>query len=98
MNITFTEDENLLKIVISGESDTPGVKRFSEIVEHINSSLEKNVEVDLSETVYLDSSSIGLLIKLHKNQKQKNLGFIISKASERVVSLLSLCSLSETLQ
>jgi len=98
MNITFTEDENLVKIVISGESDTPGVKRFSEIVEHINSSPEKNVEVDLSETVYLDSSSIGLLIKLHKNQKQKNLGFIISKASERVVSLLSLCSLSETLQ
>ena len=98
MNIVFNEEENLVKIVVSGESDTPGVKRFSEIVEHINHTLEKNVEVDLSETLYLDSSSIGLLIKLHKNQKQKNLGFVISKASDRVVSLLSLCSLSETLQ
>jgi len=98
MNIIFTEEENLLKIVITGEADTPGIKRFSEIVEHINHTLDKNVEIDLSETTYLDSSSIGLLIKLHKNQKQKNLGFVISKASDRVVSLLSLCSLSETLQ
>lgn len=98
MNVIFTETENLVTITISGEADPAGVRRFSEIVENINNNIEKGIEIDLSEAAYLDSSSIGVLIKLHKSQKQRNLGFIITKASERVMSLLRLCSLSEALQ
>lgn len=98
MNVIFTEAENLVTIAISGESDPAGVRRFSEIVENINNNIEKDIEIDLSEAAYLDSSSIGVLIKLHKSQKQRNLGFTITKASERVLSLLRLCSLSESLQ
>jgi anti-anti-sigma factor len=98
MNVIFTETDNLVTITISGEADPSGIRRFSDIVENINSNIEKDVEIDLSEAVYLDSSSIGVLIKLHKSQKQRNLGFIITRASDRVMSLLKLCSLSEALQ
>lgn len=98
MNVIFNEADNLVTITINGESDPSGVRRFSEIVENISTNIQKNVEIDLSEAVYLDSSSIGVLIKLHKIQKQRNLGFTITKASERVLSLLRLCSLSEALQ
>ncbi len=98
MNVIFNETDNLVTIAITGESDPSGVRRFSEIVENISTNIQKNVEIDLSEAVYLDSSSIGVLIKLHKIQKQRNLGFCITKASERVLSLLKLCSLSEALQ
>lgn len=97
MNVIFTEMENHVIVSISGEADPAGVKRFSEIVENINNNIEKDIEIDLSEAVYLDSSSIGVLIKLHKSQKQRNLGFTIIKASDRVMSLLKLCSLSEAL-
>ncbi|HOP63362.1 MAG TPA: STAS domain-containing protein [Spirochaetota bacterium] len=98
MNVTFTEMENSVIITLTGESDPAGIKRFSEIVENINQNIKKDVEIDLSEAVYLDSSSIGVLIKLHKSQKQRELGFAITKASDRVLSLLKLCSLSEALQ
>lgn len=98
MNVIFTEMENHVIVSISGEADPAGVKRFSEIVENINNNIEKDIEIDLSEAVYLDSSSIGVLIKLHKSQKQRNLGFAIIKASDRVMSLLKLCSLSDALQ
>lgn len=98
MNVIFTEMENHVIVSISGEADPAGVKRFSEIVENINNNIEKDIEIDLSEAVYLDSSSIGVLIKLHKSQKQRNLGFTIIKASDRVMSLLKLCSLSDALQ
>ncbi len=98
MNVILTEMDDRAIITLSGESDPPGVKRFSEVVENINNNIQKDVQIDLSEAVYLDSSFIGILIKLHKNQKQRNLGFTITKASERVVSLLRLCSLSDTLQ
>lgn len=98
MNVIFSETDNLVTIAIEGEADPAGTRRFSEIVENINNNIEKDVEIDLSEAVYLDSSSIGVLIKLHKNQKQRNFGFVITKASDRVMSLLKLCSLSDALR
>ncbi|GEM_PF-506497 len=98
MNVIFSETDNLVTIAIEGEADPAGIRRFSEIVENINNNIEKDVEIDLSEAVYLDSSSIGVLIKLHKSQKQRNFGFVITKASDRVMSLLKLCSLSDALR
>jgi anti-anti-sigma factor len=98
MNVIFSETDDLVTIEISGEADPSGIRRFSEIVENINNNIGKDVEIDLSDAVYLDSSSIGVLIKLHKSQKQRNLGFVITKASDRVLSLLKLCSLSDALQ
>ena len=73
MNVIFSENEKLVTITLSGEADPSGIRRFSEIVENINNNIEKDVEIDLSEAIYLDSSSIGVLIKLHKSQKQRNL-------------------------
>lgn len=97
MNIKTSEDDNLIKISISGSANSSGMKDLSEIVDSICSDKEKNVDIDLSAMEYIDSSSISILLKLHKSQKQKNLDFRISKASPRVTSLLSLCSLSDTL-
>lgn len=97
MNIQVTETDNSTLINISGSIEISQIKEFSELVETLCESSDKNLEIDLGDTDYLDSTGISLLLKLHKAQKQKDLGFSIIVASERVTSLLSLCSLHETL-
>lgn len=97
MNIQVTEADNFTLISISGSIEISQIKEFSDLVETLCESSDKNLEIDLGDTDYLDSTGISLLLKLHKAQKQKDLGFSIIAASERVTSLLSLCSLHETL-
>lgn len=97
MDIKTTEDDQIIKISITGSSNPSEMKKLDQIVDLICSDKEKNVDIDLSEMEYIDSTCISTLLKLNKSQKQKNLEFKISKASTRVTSLLSLCSLSDTL-
>ncbi len=97
MNIITTENDQQINITISGSADSAGVKKFIDLVDSICTEKEKDVDIDLSEMVYMDSTCISILLKLHKFQKQKNHDFKISSASYNVASVLSLCSLSDTL-
>ena len=97
MNVATTEENNLIKIVISGSADPAGIKKMIEIIDSISSGEDKDVDFDLAEMEYMDSTCIGILLRFHKHQKQVNREFVISKASFKVASILSLCSLSETL-
>lgn len=97
MNYTINENDNVLTVTLTGSSDIAGLKRFSETVNTLVSECTKDVEIDMDQVEYVDSSFISLLLKLHKSQQQKGLGFKITKASDRVTSVLNLCSLSGTL-
>lgn len=97
MNYTITETDNVLNVTLTGSSDMAGLKKFSETVNTLSSECTKDVEIDMEQVEYVDSSFISLLLKLHKSQQQKSLGFRITKASDRVTSVLNLCSLSGTL-
>ncbi len=97
MNIQVTETDNSTLISVSGSLETANIKEFSEIINSLCESSDKAVEIDLANADYLDSTGISLLIKLHKAQKQRNLDFSIVEASEKVTSLLTLCSLYDTL-
>ncbi len=96
MNIIITEEDSKIKITMSGFADMTGMKELAEELDKVPA-FNLDVEFDLSAVEYLDSSCIGLLIKLNKIQKNKGLGFRITAASERVSSVLSLCSLSSSL-
>ncbi len=97
MDIKTTEDDQTISISITGSSNPSEMKKLEQIVDSICSDKDKNIDIDLSGMEYIDSTCISTLLKLNKSQKQKNLDFKITKASTRVTSLLSLCSLSDTL-
>ena len=97
MNIQVAEKDNTILISISGYVETARIKEFSELVDSLCESSVRDVEIDLGNADYMDSTGISLLLKLHKAQKQRGLGFLIVDASERVTSLLSLCSLHDAL-
>lgn len=97
MECSITENDGVLRIVLTGSSDMTAIKNFSATVSSINEEKTCDVEIDMGGVDYLDSSFISLLLKLNKSQKQKSRGFKIVKSSDRVTSLLNLCSLSSTL-
>lgn len=97
MIYTINENDGAVVIKLSGSADITGLKEFSAAINTISTESAKNVEVDLEDVEYIDSTFISLLLKLHKSQSQKNLGFRITRASSRVTSVLNLCSLSGTL-
>ena len=98
MVITTLNENGIIKIKISGSANSADMKEFVEVVDSVCNENDKNVDVDLSEMEYMDSTCISLLLKINKFQKQKNREFVISKASYTVSSLLSLCSLADTLK
>lgn len=97
MKIQVSENENKTLVNISGSVETAYIKELSELINSLCESSDKDVEIDLGNADYLDSTAISLLIKLHKAQKQRGLAFSIVEASERVASLLTLCSLHDAL-
>ena len=97
MNIQVTEKENTILIDISGSIETTQIKELTELVDKLCETSDRDVEIDLGEAEYMDSTGISLLLKLHKAQKQRGLGFSIVEASDRITSLLSLCSLHDAL-
>ena len=97
MNIQVTEKGNTILISISGSIETAQIKELSELVDKLCESSDRDVEIDLGGAEYLDSTGISLLLKLHKAQKQRGLSFSIVDASDRITSLLSLCSLHDAL-
>jgi|GEM_PF-1514631 len=97
MNYTITENDNIISIKLAGTSDIAGLERFSETVNTLTSECEKDIEIDMEQVEYVDSSFISLLLKLHKSQQEKGLKFKIIRASERATSVLNLCSLAGTL-
>ena len=58
-------------------------------------STDKDIEIDLSEVDYIDSSGVGVLISLLKLQKKKEKELIIEKVSSKVLNVLKLSSLSD---
>lgn len=97
MIYSIDENEGVLTISLSGSADITGLKDFSAEVNSICSEKKSDIEIDMSAVEYIDSTFISVLLKLHKSQSQKKLGFKIVKASPKVTSVLNLCSLSGTL-
>ncbi len=97
MNINIIKEKNTTILNISGSVDATQIKEFTGIIEEICSSADRDIEMNLEKVEYMDSTGISLLLKIHKCCKQSGNSFSISGVSEKIESLLSLCSLNETL-
>ncbi|HEY1406706.1 MAG TPA: STAS domain-containing protein [Spirochaetota bacterium] len=91
------ESESTIRINLSGSVDITDIGEFSGAVKSLCRETGKNIEVDLGQVNYLDSTGVSLLLKLYKHQKQQGKTFDIISASERAQGIINLCSLAETL-
>lgn len=95
MDISVSEDDKLVKITVNGDIEMMTIKNFKQKLFELGQNIDKDIEIDLSNVDYIDSSGVGVLISLLKLQKKKNKNLIINKVSPKVLNVLKLSSLSD---
>ena len=95
MEIDVQEKDNIIMIKVNGDIEMMSIKLFKQKLFEIGQNTDKNIEIDLSDVDYIDSSGVGVLISLLKLQKKKDKELIIEKVSSKVLNVLKLSSLSD---
>ncbi len=95
MEIEINENDDNVLITVSGDIEMMTIKEFKEKLFEVGQNVDKDVELDLSNVDYIDSSGVGVLISLLKLQKKKGKALKIDKVSSQVLNVLQLSSLSD---
>jgi anti-sigma B factor antagonist len=95
MDIQIQETDDLVNVIVNGDIEMMSIKNFKEKLFEIGHNIDKNIEIDLSNVDYIDSSGVGVLISLLKLQKKKDKNLNIRKVSPKVLNVLKLSSLSD---
>ncbi len=95
MNIEIKESNAQVNVIVNGDIEMMTIKEFKEKLFDLGQNVDKDVELDLSNVDYIDSSGVGVLISLMKLQKKKGKNLKISKVSSQVMNVLQLSSLSD---
>jgi anti-sigma B factor antagonist len=95
MNIEIKDQDGQVNVVVNGDIEMMTIKEFKEKLLNIGQTADKDIELDLSNVEYIDSSGIGVLVSLLKLQKKKGKTLKIRKMSSKVMNVLKLSSLSD---
>ena len=95
MEISIKENANSVSVVIVGDIEMITIKEFKEKLLQLGQTTDKDIDIDLSNVEYIDSSGVGVLISLLKMQKKKDKNLRIEKVSDKVLSVLTLSSLAD---
>ncbi|TAL37091.1 MAG: anti-sigma factor antagonist [Spirochaetes bacterium] len=95
MNIEIKDQDGQVNVVVNGDIEMMTIKEFKEKLLNIGQTVDKDIELDLSNVEYIDSSGIGVLVSLLKLQKKKGKTLKIRKMSSKVMNVLKLSSLSD---
>jgi anti-sigma B factor antagonist len=95
MNIEIKDTDNQVNVIVNGDIEMMTIKEFKEKLFDLGQNVDKDVELDLSNVDYIDSSGVGVLISLMKLQKKKGKTLKIAKVSSQVMNVLQLSSLSD---
>lgn len=95
MEIEVREDDSLVQVIVNGDIEMMTIKTFKQKLFEIGQNIDKDIDIDLSNVDYIDSSGVGVLISLLKLQKKKGKTLNISKVSPKVQNVLKLSSLSD---
>jgi anti-sigma B factor antagonist len=98
MDIEVKEYADVVNVIVNGDIEMMTIKNFKEKLFDIGHNTDKNIEIDLSNVDYIDSSGVGVLISLLKLQKKKGKTLNINKVSTKVLNVLKLSSLSDVFE
>ncbi len=95
MDINIDETGTVVKVTVAGDIEMLTIKTFKQKLFELGQNTDKNIEIDMMDVDYIDSSGVGVLISLLKLQKKKDKKLKISKVSSKVLNVLKLSSLSD---
>lgn len=95
MEIDIQENDDIVILTVHGDIEMMTIKTFKQKLFEVGQNYDKDIEIDLSDVDYIDSSGVGVLISLLKLQKKKEKALKMEKVSSKVLNVLKLSSLSD---
>ena len=95
MDISINESDSVVSVQVTGDIEMMTIKEFKDKLLNLGKESEKDIELDMADVNYIDSSGVGVLISLLKLQKKKGKTVVITEVSDKVLNVLKLSSLSD---
>ena len=100
MNISFEEmSDNSFWVYLEGEMDVYNISKITQQIQNKFAKLKnEKVVFDMSKLNYIDSSGIGVLVKLYKHLKDKDKKMQIYRPTENVLKLIKMTKLDKIIE
>lgn len=92
-NISQAEDKLVLKL--SGDLDVYSEEEFKNLIEDELSKVDKDIVIDIKDLDYLDSTGLGMFMKIYKINKEKDKKVKIINPKENILKLFKITELTE---
>lgn len=93
--ITETQENNHWKCLLKGNFTFADSSRFQVLLDDIKAVQPNEVTIDLSDTVYIDSAALGMLLVLKEATDEMKTKVIIAGARDQVLKVLKLSRFEE---
>lgn len=89
------KNEEKLKVFLSGDLDINSVENFRSDVLNEYENLDKDVELDLVDLKYIDSTGIGGIMTIYNEVNSKNHKFSVKNANRNIAKLFKITELDK---
>ena len=96
MSYKVSEEGNVATVHLDGEIDMDVTEKAKEVIFPLIDA-GKNVNLNLSNVQYMDSSGISVLIESHQKALEKNTKVIIKEVSKSVLKVIMMAKLEQIL-
>ena len=95
MKVYFKEDNDILRGFVEGEIDAYTAPQLREGLEVVEVQQGANIEVDLTNVNYIDSTGLGVFVSFYKRVQREGGDVRLVGLSERIQRLFEITGLSE---
>lgn len=97
-NVSITNTENELSVTLSGEIDASNADEFFNEVSEAFSAEPKDVHLCCADLTFIDSTTLGAIVKLFKRVRAENKNLRLSAVQPRIKKLFSICALDKIME
>lgn len=97
LSVTSKKKDGRTRVCVEGEVDVSNASELRDALDGALSSGSQEVEIDLSQVPYIDSTGIGVLVGTAHRATDKGVGLVVSRPQSNVARVLKLLGVGEEL-
>jgi anti-sigma B factor antagonist len=97
LDVTAHRDEEALRVAIAGELDIASVQPLRDVIDWFVRGDRCHVRVDCRDLAFIDSSGLGLFVKLHKRLRAARCSLTLVDVPKRCRRVFEITGLAEVL-
>jgi anti-sigma B factor antagonist len=95
MKIEIQRNNDVVNVSIEGNIEIDCIKELKSQLVDIAQNDNKNIEINLSQSNYMDSTGVGMLLYIYKIQKKKGKSIKLIDVSPRIKNVIQQSNLSD---